>query len=60
VAHFFERICFDLADAFAGDFEAAADFFKGAGLFVRESEAKFQDQALAGRQLGDEDAELHL
>ena len=34
MAHLPQRLCFDLADAFAGDLELLADFFKRAAVAV--------------------------
>src|SRR5688572_29358668 len=47
VAEFAQAFGFDLADAFAGDFELLADFFQRAGVAVDEAEAQFENLALA-------------
>jgi hypothetical protein len=47
MAHFAQRLGFDLADALAGDVELAAHFLQRARVAVAQAEAQFQDLALA-------------
>ena len=46
VAHLAECLGLDLADAFAGNLELAADFLEGAGVTVGEAEAEREHAAL--------------
>ena len=52
VTHLAQGLGFDLADAFAGDFELLADFFERAGVAVDQAEAQFQNFAFALGQAG--------
>jgi hypothetical protein len=58
MADFLQPLGFDLTDALAGDVEALADFFEGAGLAVLEAEAEFEHFALALGQAAEGSREL--
>src|SRR5687768_13263076 len=60
MAYFAEGFGFDLADAFAGDAELAADFFEGARVAISEAEAKFENLAFALGEAGEDVAEFCL
>src|SRR6201998_1078063 len=42
MSHFAEGLCFYLPDAFPGDFELAADFFKGPTVTIYEAKSLFE------------------
>ena len=47
MAHFSERLCFDLSDALAGDLELTAYFFKRAAVAIHQAKALFKNLSFA-------------
>ena len=60
VAEFAQALGFDLANAFARDFELFTNFFERAGVAVHQTEAELKDFPLTFREAAEDILQLAL